>query len=1191
MYFKLLQNKLPWNCRKSGYIAIATIFILLLLPTFLFAQEPNTPIDTALTPEEKAWISEHPTVIYGAEKDWPPYDFVDDEGKHTGLSRDILKLIGKYSGLKFQPDIDNWDALLAKTKAKKIDLLPVLYDPEDRHDYLVLTKPYQTALSYFFVHESVHAKGFDDLANKTLAIPKGYGQINLIKEKFPKLKLLETNTLEEAIQAVLERKADVLYENYSVISYWLKKYDINVIKPFKAIPSNETQNLVMAVRKDLPVLFSIIQKSLATIPSQEKQQINDKWLGHLESPDDGRLQISFSERQWLTEHPIIRFTGDPNWLPYETFDSNGRYIGMVADYLKLLEKKLPIKFEIVPTKTWDESVNLAKRNEVDILSATVDSYLLTNLQFSQSYLTSPVVIVMRDQEDYVDKINQIKHRRIAILKGYGYNPTIFSKYPDIKFIEFDSVEESLTAVSTGNVDAMLCSLAQATYNISNLGMNNLRIVGKTEFMMTLGFGVRKDFAPLVRLLNRALASISENEKQQISNRWGKERFVTKTDYWLIAQIVGGFLLLLLAVFLWNRRLAKEITRRKQSEQQVMSLNQRFSLAAQVASLGVFELDYQGIQPTFTFDDRIYEIYGISEQDKPSPTNRYNVTREEWLKRVHKDDLPLFEQSMANLKTEGLDQHIEFRVIRPDGSVRNVHSVFSGTRVNGTITKITGVNWDITHRKQIERDLEKAKLQAENANIAKTQFLANMSHEIRTPLNSILGFTELLNEQITDTKLKSFTRTIQTAGYSLLTLINDILDLSKIEAGKMRIEKKPCNPKILFNELGQTFMMNIRSKNLDFILDIDTKIPENLLLDASRLRQVLFNLIGNAVKFTDYGYIRLRVRTTNKDQTRSKLDLIIDVEDSGIGITKDKQDLIFQDFEQLEGQDINKYGGTGLGLAISKRLTELMGGKISLISEPGVGSTFSLHLKDVAISSVALEAEPVKLKQKFRFAPAKVLIADDVADNRNLLKESFGDTKLSLSEVENGLEAVNAVKQGKFDLVLMDIRMPVMDGYQAAEAIKGFSDVPIVALTASVMQDEYERGKSVHFDGYLRKPVLKADLITELLRFLPYETIEERGEQEKFLALSNEEIRALPTALAELEKLQNTCGQILKNNNMTEIKRFADSVLEIGSRNEIMAVSAYGTKLQDEIDGFDIVAIKRSLNTFSALLEKLSAIRS
>jgi two-component system, NarL family, sensor histidine kinase EvgS len=488
-----------------------------------YTLKPTHNVAVALTTEEKAWIQGHPVVLFGAERDWPPFDFVDQEGKHLGFSSDMLQLISKHSGLSFRPEVDTWSALLKKVKAKKIDVLPAIFETEERKPYLNFTEPYQQILPYFFINDAVSATTLEDLNGKTIAIPKDFAQVKKVKQQFPKLRVLETETLMGAIQAVIERKADVILETYPVINYVLKQNGITSIRPFKPIALGDTWELRMAVRKDMPLLHSIINKTMATIPAKEKQQLTDKWLGYLENQDDRQFQLTNPERQWLSAHPVIRFTGDPNWLPYEAFDSKGRYVGMVADYLRVLEKKLPIKFDIVPSKTWDESINLVKRNEVDVLSATIEyPDLQTSLGFTQAYLSSPIVIVMRDQEDYVDSIDEIKHRRIAVLKDYGHNLIIFRKYPNIKFIEFDTVEQGLTAVSTGQVDALLSTLAQATYHISSLGMNNVRIVGKSEFITHVGFGVRKELAPLVPLLNRALNNISAKEKQAISDQWGKD---------------------------------------------------------------------------------------------------------------------------------------------------------------------------------------------------------------------------------------------------------------------------------------------------------------------------------------------------------------------------------------------------------------------------------------------------------------------------------------------------------------------------------------------------------------------------------------------------------------------------------------------------------------------------------------------
>jgi two-component system sensor histidine kinase EvgS len=282
-----------------------------------------------LTAEEKAWISEHPLVVYGAEKDWPPYDFVDGQGKHSGFSADLLQLIGQYSGLVFQARVDNWETLLSQTKAGEIDLLPALFYSEERDTYLDFTQPYQQILAYFFIHEAVKAQNLADLHGKTIAIPKGFAQIDEVKQRFPQLRILETENLMAAIQAVLERKADVLLETYPVMNYLLKQNSIGSIHPFRPLPSGEIRHLQMAVSRDRPLLLSILQKTLEAIPPKDLQNLSTRWLGYAENPRND-FELNAAERQWLAEHPLIRFSGDPSWLPYEAFDKNGRYIGIVS---------------------------------------------------------------------------------------------------------------------------------------------------------------------------------------------------------------------------------------------------------------------------------------------------------------------------------------------------------------------------------------------------------------------------------------------------------------------------------------------------------------------------------------------------------------------------------------------------------------------------------------------------------------------------------------------------------------------------------------------------------------------------------------------------------------------------------------------------------------------------------------------
>lgn len=296
-------------------------------------------------------------------------------------------------------------------------------------------------------------------------------------------------------------------------------------------------------------------------------------------PSAPGIELTDTEKQWLENNQKVSFTGDPNWLPYEAFDSKGEYIGIVSEHLKLISELTGISFEMSPSKTWTESTEKAKNGLVDILSETDDSDLKSHLTFTNSYLSNPIVIAMHNRENYVENISRIENRSIALIRDYGYASKIRRKYPYIPFTTVDDIQDGLVAVSTGKVDALLCTLALCSYTIAELGLNNVRIVGKTEFDTKLALGVQKDLPILVSILNKAINRIEPGQQQVILDAWIKQKFAANTDYTLALQVVTVAIILLGIFFFWNRRLSHEVALRMATER---GLNQEMEERAKVS---------------------------------------------------------------------------------------------------------------------------------------------------------------------------------------------------------------------------------------------------------------------------------------------------------------------------------------------------------------------------------------------------------------------------------------------------------------------------------------------------------------------------------------------------------------------------------------------------------------------------------
>jgi signal transduction histidine kinase/ActR/RegA family two-component response regulator len=508
--------------------------------------------------------------------------------------------------------------------------------------------------------------------------------------------------------------------------------------------------------------------------------------------------------------------------------------------------------------------------------------------------------------------------------------------------------------------------------------------------------------------------------------------------------------------------------------------------------------------------------------------------------------------------------------------------------------------------QRTKEYQEAALKAQVADSAKSEFLANMSHEIRTPMNAIMGFSEILKEQVSDPKHLEYVDTILSSGKTLLGLINDILDLSKIEAGKMEFQYRPVDPHALFGDITRIFAAKIKGKGLKFITDIDENLPASLLLDEVRIRQILFNLVGNAVKFTTEGYIELKVSKIFHAE-RSKIDLIFSVKDTGIGISAEDRKIIFDAFQQSKGQSTKLYGGTGLGLAITKKLAELMNGELMVDSTVGKGSIFTVKIKEVSISSVEHSIEELKMEsENIIFKNQKVLVVDDIQSNRLLLNEILSIYGLVVLEAANGKEAINTIKSQNPDIILMDLRMPVMDGYEAIKILKAdrmLKNIPVVVLTASAMKISDEDIKKIGSDGYLRKPISRPELLAELKKYLKFKIIskgetipgselwkvDDKGEAEVGLTDNLIKIKKLPKLVNILENdVFTKYVKIKKEFIINDIEDFAIEILELGRHYSADILSEWGTKLSLQAGNFDLENLTVTFEEFRSIVTKIKS---
>jgi len=507
--------------------------------------------------------------------------------------------------------------------------------------------------------------------------------------------------------------------------------------------------------------------------------------------------------------------------------------------------------------------------------------------------------------------------------------------------------------------------------------------------------------------------------------------------------------------------------------------------------------------------------------------------------------------------------------------------------------------NIKLRIQLEKNLIIEKQKAETANLAKSEFLANMSHEIRTPINAILGFSEALQLKLKDSEEKNMVEYILNSGNLLMGLLNDILDLSKIESGQLEMVAKPVDLKTIFNETIEIIGGSTKDKSIPITIHTPNDFPKEIFIDEIRIKQVIFNLIGNAVKFTHSGDIK--IISSFKKNDKNFGTLIISVADTGIGIEKEQQQKIFEAFKQFNSDPMRINKGVGLGLSISKRLIEKMKGEISVESTIGVGSTFTITVPDLQFSDNQ-KIEPIvssdpKVKKEIFFNKGTVLVADDVFLNTELVRKLLMPIGIEVYTADCGDLAIQMLETITPDLILLDMRMPGLSGYEVAKIIKSnpkTNHIPVIAFTASVFSSD-KIMQSGDFEGYLFKPVKRVELINLLSKFIPEtltsSTSQNLEEPNVTMPSQHEEVINIPVQnhiSFDLirEELMEEWEEIHKAFVIFKIESFAKKLNTIGITYKFNQLYDYSESLLENIDHFDFDKIKEQISRFPEVLNDI-----
>jgi two-component system, NarL family, sensor histidine kinase EvgS len=1029
------------------------------------------------------WLLNKRTLRLGTSApDYPPFGITSGNGQYEGLTADYAQLIAQL--LHVQIEVRRYPTradVIAALKSGEIDMLGTangfeLADPE-----LAVSEGYADDQPTLVARVDDTQDLPEDLAGKRVAMLYHYLPPETVKTFYPNAQVqLYPSTL-SAIGAVAFGQADVYLGDSISSNYLINKNYLNNVQ-LSDFSQLEVQPFAFAVARQNQRLLNMLNHAISKIPASERMVILRRWsAGGARMPGHKALHFSVSERRWMDQHPRVKVAINENFLPFTFIDDAGKFRGISADVLAKISQRTGLKFDIQRADSVDDLIERVTSGEADMLAAFTPSIEREgSLRFTRPYVSNPFVLVSSVAPDSPRTLDEMAGKRLAVIRGNLLRDYVLENYPQIELVQAANAFDALAMVDKGKSDAAINSLISANYMISRQYRGRLQVSSTVGTLPArIALATHRGALELYSILDKALLSIPPEEMDELTNHWRND-LIVDDSFWLRNRtvIIQGFVIsgvLLLLAFGWIGYLRLLMRKRRQAELALSDQLEFMRVLIDGTPHPIYVRDRQG--RLMTCNAGYLEAFGVERKDVLGKiVTEAQLTDFAEANSFHQDYLRVMEEGQPRIR----DRTLTLR----HGQVLTIYHWMlpyrsSDGEVNGMIA-----GWiDISERQRLVQALNEAKEDADDANRAKTTFLATMSHEIRTPMNAVIGMLELALKKADQGVLDRVAIEVASgAARGLLDLIGDILDIARIESGRLSLVPERANLHELIQSVVNVFEGLARQKNLGLQLDLDTLVHDDVMIDPLRFKQVLSNILSNAIKFTDSGGVHLSAQGSRmQDET---LFLTLRVEDSGRGVSMDDQQRLFSPFTQASNHGGSNLGGSGLGLVISRTLCEMMGGTLSMHSTLGRGTCIDICLT-LPVLEPSVELPRDENETETTRGSLNILVIDDYPANRLLLSQQLSYLGHQITDAEDGAHGLRAWRNGCFDVVITDCNMPILSGYEMVRAIrneeraKGLPRTLILGFTANALPEEKVRCLEAGMDDCLFKPISLKDLNARL----------------------------------------------------------------------------------------------------------------